>query len=464
MHADIGPMPDDATPIQKPAERLISIPYLLLRVTTAGGAFVMGFIQTFVFARVLSPERFSIFIVVGAIGYTLWLTDLGLAKILFVHLRAAYLVNRRDERAAREATAVILFYVLLAVAASLVCIAIGAVQASATLRSAVELGLFLLYITLNLAWFSLRTVSIAVDFYVFYEKLELTRRIVIITTMLAMLAGLPLIAFLIGANVLWAALLVVATNKLVRRGALAARLDGFVHELISFFRLNARAIARSSTGALSGVFVATFPYYFVPIMYGLGTAPIILEVTMRIFRGGSVIYSAACDLTIPGQTRALASHDARRLLRTTLLAVGLCSLPALFGCAVLMFAGQPLFHFLLRSAATVPPQITPILVVLLLFNVLQIVAETLLQHTGYFRYLARVGTLVAIVMVIATAISVVARFDITEFLAAYTAVFAGGALCLAAAAVIGPIRAAAIVPDETPPSLAPFKAFQTAPR
>jgi len=46
-----------------------------------------GFVQTFTFARVLSPDRFSLFIVVGAIGYTLWLTDLGLAKILFVNLR-----------------------------------------------------------------------------------------------------------------------------------------------------------------------------------------------------------------------------------------------------------------------------------------------------------------------------------------------------------------------------------------
>ena len=463
MHANIGPLPEKA-PVGKPHERLISIPYLLLRASTAGGAVAMGFVQTFVFARVLSPERFSIFIVVGAIGYTLWLTDLGLAKILFVHLRAAYLADRRDERAAREATAVILFYVLLGIAASLVCMAISAAQPSTTLRGAVELGLFLLYITLNLAWFSLRTVSIAVDLYIFYEKLELTRRLVIVATMLAMLVGLPLMAFLIGANLLWGVLLVAAARKLVRRGALAARLDGFVPELISFFRLNAGPIARSSASALSGVFVATFPYYFVPVAFGLGAAPIILEVTFRIFRGASVIYSAACDLTIPGQTRALASHDVRRLVRTTMLAVGFCSLPALFGCAVLIFAGQPLFHFLLRSAATVPAQITPILVVLLLFNVLQIVAETLLQHTGYFRSLARVGVAVAVATVLATALSIAAKFDIVGFLAAYTIVFAAGALCLAVAAIMGPIRAAAVQPDEKQPPRPLIRAFQPAPQ
>ncbi len=461
MHARIGSLPDGAVTVERPAERLISMPYLLLRAATAGGAFVMGFIQTFVFARVLTPDRFSLFIVVGGIGYTLWLTDLGLAKILFVNLRAGHLAGKPNARDARQATAVILFYVLLGVVASLACIAIRSAQPSATLRDAMELGLFLLYITLNLAWFSLRSISIAVDVYIFYEKLELTRRVIVVATMLAMLAGLPLIAFLIGADALWAVLLASAAAKLIRRGALAARLRGFLHELISFYRLNRGSIVRSGTGTLSGVFVATFPYYFVPIAFGLGAAPIILEVTFRIFRGTSVIYSAACDLTLPGQTRALATHDVRRLVRTSVLAVGLCAVPAVCACTILIFAGGPLFKFLLRSAATVPPQIIPILVVLLLFNVVQIVAETLLQHTGYFRNLARVGALVAVAMTAATALAVAAKFDIVGFLAVYTIVFAAGALYLAATAIMGPIRAAAAGAGEKPPASALFTAIRS---
>src|ERR1700674_2367552 len=119
MQVDAAPLSADGTP--DPAPRLISIPFLLLRVSTAGGAFAMGLVQTLVFARVLSPERFSLFILVGAIGYSLWLCDLGLAKILFVQLRSAHIAGKRDERAAAQATAVILFYVLLAVGGALVC-------------------------------------------------------------------------------------------------------------------------------------------------------------------------------------------------------------------------------------------------------------------------------------------------------------------------------------------------------
>jgi O-antigen/teichoic acid export membrane protein len=438
MNANIGSSPE-AAPAEKPRERLISIPYLLLRASTASGAFVMGFVQTFVFARILDPERFSIFIVVGGIGYTLWLTDLGLAKILFVNLRAGHIAGKPLARDARQATSVILFYVLLAVITSLVCVGIRLAQA--TPRDAIELGLFLLYITLNLAWFSLRSISIAVDIYLFYEKLELVRRSVTIAAMLAMLVGLPLLGFLIAANVLWCGLFAVASAKLIRHGGLAPRLRGFPRELLSFFRLNKQSIVRSGTGALGSLFIATFPYYFVPMAFGLGSAPIILEVTFRIFRGACVIFAAICDLAIPGQTRAIAARDKDKLVRTTLLAVALCCVPAVMGCAVLIFAGKPLFVFLLHAAATVPPGIVPILVVLLLANILQIVSEALLQYSGFFRSLALNGAGVSIMMIVIIVISVIAKFDIVGFLAAYAAVYTAGAICLAIAAIRGPIRA-----------------------
>jgi len=443
MHANIAALPDDAAPIEVPRERLISIRYSLLRFATSGGAVVMGLIQTFVFARVLTPERFSIFIVVAAIGYTLWLADLGLANIVFVNLRGTFLAGGKNEQAARQATAVVFFYALLACAAALICFAVSLAQPSSTLSGACELALFLLYITLNLAWTALRSISIAIDLFVFYESLELVRRTVNVATILAMLSGLPLLAFLIGSNILWGVLFAVATANLVQRNALTPRLSGVVREFLSFFRLNRHSIARSATGALSGVFIVTFPYYIVPIWFGLGAAPIILEVTFRIFRGACVIFAAICDLAIPGQTRALAARDVNRLIRTTLLVAGLCCVPAAIACALLLFAGGPLFTFLLQSAATVPHAMVPILIVLLLAGVLQIVSEALLQFTGFFRSLAYNGGAVAVAMLIATLFAFVTGLGLVGFLALYAAVYAAGAIALTIAAIYGPISAAA---------------------
>src|SRR5271167_3173509 len=87
-------------------KRLISIPFFLLRTTTAGAALLTGLLQTYVFAHVLSPQRFSIFILVGAIGYSLWLIDFGIVKILFVRLRARFLAGERGGAIAGHATAV----------------------------------------------------------------------------------------------------------------------------------------------------------------------------------------------------------------------------------------------------------------------------------------------------------------------------------------------------------------------
>jgi len=453
MHANIEELSDHVA-IEKPAARLISLPYLLLRATSAGGAFVMGFVQTFVFARVLSPDRFSIFIVVGGIGYSLWIANLGLGKILFVNLRAPFLAGKADRQAAGQATAVLSFYVALAIAAAVVCFAVEAARPAGSLRGAAELSLFLLFITLNLAWFTLRGVSIAVDAYLFYEKLELIRRVANVAAMLAMLGGLPLLFFLVGSNLLWGGLFAAAAVRLLRRGALLARWRGMVGDLIGFFIANWNSIAQSGTAALSGVFIATFPYYFVPAAFGLGAAPIILEVTFRIFRGACVIFAAICDLAIPSQTRALAARDANRLIKVTLLAVALCCVPAAIACATLIFAGDPLFYFLLKSAAVVPAGVVPILVALLISSILQIVAEALLQYTGFFRSLALNGAGVSGLMVILAATALGLKFDIVGFLAAYAAAYAIGAVFLTVAALTGPIRAAFATIDNRRPVLA----------
>jgi O-antigen/teichoic acid export membrane protein len=233
---------------------------------------------------------------------------------------------------------------------------------------------------------------------------------------------------------------------------------------VTFIAANRRSIARSSTGALSGVFIVTFPYYVVPLWFGLGAAPIILEVTFRIFRGSSVIFAAICDLAIAGQTRALAARDVSRLVRTTLLVAGLCCVPAAIACALLIVAGGPLFAFLLRSAATIPHAVTPILVVLLLASILQIVAEALLQFTGFFRSLAYNGAAVAAAMIGATVFAYAAGFDLVEFLALYAAIYAAGAVALAIAAVYGPIRAAAGEPADGRPLTGILRAIRSAPR
>jgi O-antigen/teichoic acid export membrane protein len=446
MHASIEQLPEaTASPLgprTASAGRLISLSYLILRGATAAGTVAMGFVQTFVFARVLDPQLFSIFILTAAVGYSLWITDLGLAKIVFVNLRASHLDGRHDARAAREAGTVVLFYILLSSFASFACFGIVRLRAGTSAHEALDLSLFLSFIALNLAWSSLRTISLAVDLFVFFESLEFLRRAVNIGTLLAVLVGLPLTVFLVGANVLWVAMFIAVMNRLAKRDALTPHFLGFPRELRAFFVVNWQAIWKSSAGALSELFVVTFPYYLVPVAFGLGAPPIILDTAFKIFRGSCVIFAAVCDLTVPGQTRAYAEGDGRRLAAISLLAAGLCAIPALAAGSLLILGGDEIYRFLLHTAATVPPEVTPVIVVLLLAGILQIIAEALLQHTGYFKSLAWNGALVVAMMLIATIVSFVAKLSLIGFLTAYAVAYALGALCLTAAAIGGPIHIA----------------------
>ena len=422
--------------------RLISIPFFLLRTTTAGAALLTGLLQTFVFAHVLSPERFSIFILVAAIGYSLWLIDLGIVKILFVRLRARFLTGDRSDAVAGHATAVVLFYFGLVSTGALLCFIFMATQTSATAREAAEFGLFFWFIALNLVWFALRNISIAVDEYVLFEVLETVRRAGYFIALAAVLFGLPLIVMLIALNALWAAVLAVCIRRMIQSAALLPRIRGFFVHLRSFVRANRAELARSGTYAGSEIFIYNYPYFVVPLLFGLGAPPIILDTSFKVFRGGSTVFGAVCDILVPRQTSALAERDGPTLVRATLLAAALCALPAAVVSLILLIGADRLFAILLGSAATMPAAVTPILIVLLFADLTKMVTHSVLVHAGFFRDVARIGMGVAAAMAALGAFAIATHLDLVHFLQAYAAVYVCAALAATVMMIRGPFRLA----------------------
>ena len=179
---------------------LLSLRYFLLRASTATAAVASGLIQTFVFARVLTPEDFSIYILIGTFGISLWLFDLGAAKILFVRQRERHLAKRADAVVAAQSSAVVMLYALIVLAGTVLCFAFMTSRPAATLWQGAEFALFFSFAALNLVWFPLRNVSNAVDEFISFETLEAIRRGGHIVIMLALLVGLPLPAFLLLVN------------------------------------------------------------------------------------------------------------------------------------------------------------------------------------------------------------------------------------------------------------------------
>jgi len=432
--------------LQRPLRLLasvLSLRYFLLRSSTAAAAIAAGLVQTFVFARVLTPERFSIFILIGTVGVSLWLFDLGAAKILFVRQRARHLGQRADVTVAVHSSAVVLLYGLIVLAGTALCFAATA-SAQSTPWHAAEYALFFSFSALNLVWFPLRNISNAVDEFIYFEVLEAVRRAGHIGLTLALLIGLPLPLFLVAGNLLWAAVFTASIVALARAGALAPRLRHFRRGLAEFWRANRPELLRSGTYAGAELIVYNFPYLVVPLAFGLGAPTIVLDTVFKVFRGTTLIYAAGLDPLVPEQTRAFAARDVATLKRATLTAAVLTALPTLLLCLLLLLLGDQIFALLLGHAATVPSAAVVILVVLLIANMAQNVASCLLLHTGFFREIARVASFLVAAMAAMTALVLLTGLDITGFLAGYAVVYVAGAALYLYYVVRQPFRLAAI--------------------
>ena len=405
---------------------LLSLRYFGLRAFTAAAAVCTGLAQTFVFARIATPRDFSIYILIGSFGVALWMFDLGAAKILFVRQRARHLAQEANDDVSEQSNAIVALYTLIVAVGTLLCFAVTAWLPAVTLGHAVEFAAFFSFCALNLVWFPLRNISNAVDEYVGFETLEAIRRIGHLGLMLLLLVGLPLAAFLLLANLVWFAVFAVCIVRLVIQGALARHLNGLYGNLKQFWWNNRAELLRSGNYSIGDLIVYNFPYVVVPIAYGLAGPTIILDTVFKIFRGATLIYAAGLDPLVPRQTRAFAERDMVTLKKATWMAATLCAIPTLALCVALVVAGDRIFVLLLGHAASIPAAAIPILVVLLVANLAQNVAGSLLLHTGFFHQLASAVTMTLGAMAVMTSIVIVSGAGIVGFIGGYAAAYVVG--------------------------------------
>ena len=194
---------------------------------------------------------------------SLWLFDLGAAKILFVRQRARHLAQRSDYTIAAQSSAVVALYTFIVFAGTLVCFAVMASRPRSPVWQGFEFALFFSFAALNLVWFPLRNVSNAVDEFISFETLEAIRRGGHIILMLALLVGLPLPAFLLLANLLWFVLLGICSPRLVANGAMAPGVPQLRSTLSTFWRDNRAELLRSGNYAIAELAIYNFPYLVV---------------------------------------------------------------------------------------------------------------------------------------------------------------------------------------------------------
>lgn len=425
------------------ARRIISYPYMILRAATAGGTLVTGLLQTFVFARVLAPERFSLFIFVAALGWTLYLADAGVVKVLFVNLRGRFLRNKPLGVVGGQANALFYVYAALSTSAAAVCFLVLLSHFHYAATDSAELALFFFFNSINLPWFALRNISIAIDEFYSFEVLEALRRALNAAALVALLFGLmSVMAFLVLINAGWIAAAIAAVIRLREREAFGGNVRRNFIALFAFLRSNRRHILNSTIQAVSDTYIYNFPYYLVPWAYGLGAPTIIFDTAYKIFRGNQMIYGATTDLFVPRQTRAFNDRDAPTLIRATLLALGVSAIPLVGVLGVLFFVQDDFFRWLLGPAAVMPREILPVLAIMLSVNMVKLVAYSVLIHCGFFAEAARLGPIFIVAMTGAACLAIWLKLDIVGFMALNAAGYTVGTIFAFLALIRGPIRVA----------------------
>ncbi len=110
---------------------------------------------------------------------------------------------------------------------------------------------------------------------------------------------------------------------------------------------------------------------------------------------------------------------------------------------LLLVDAKGLFALLLGHAATMPAASVPILLVLLATAAAKSAPNFLLQHTGYFREIARLSIINVMVMTMAIGIGLIARLDLIGLLALYAGAFVIVSALYIGFAIRGPIKDAA---------------------
>ncbi len=306
----------------------------------------------------------------------------------------------------------------------------------------IDLALFFVFNAVNLPWLALRYFSIAIDEYIYFETLEAARRGLNTVALLALLFGLPILLFLLVINAGWLVAIGTAVIKLRRRRVLSNTIRTSFAHFAGFVRGNGHKIFNSGVYIFSENYIYNFPYFLVPWAYGLGAPTIILDTAFKVCRAANQFYSAACDSLVPRQTSALAERDGRAMVRATWLAIALCGIPAVAASAVLIVAGSRVFAILLGPAAVMPPEMTPVIIMLLAGNLAQMVSHSVLVHTGFFKEVARISFGLVVAMTGVAALTLWAHLDIVQFLNAFATVYTWGALVAIALMIRGPIRLA----------------------
>lgn len=380
---------------------------------------VYSFGMVYVLVRALPPGFYPWMVVLSSVGGYVLAADLGFSIYVYSVVRRRFLAGdlAGSQDLVGDATGIYF------AAAAVSCAIAGAVIAKVAPQGlALALAGYFASIVLPLPWMLIRRVAAAIDLHVHIEILEATRRAVFCGFAGLMLAGVPLIGFVLLSLAGWLAAMGCAWG-LLRRHGFHLR-PGPPARLLSFFSENRDGVVKSGRFTALEFGIYNFPYLLIPLMFH-GPAELVgFDLFNKVARFGGAAYSVPAEAFTPQQTRAHYAGDVATVERYQRLMWAVGAVPMTIGGGLLLLVGGPVFDKLLAGVHAVSGEVRIAMAAMLAALLLQTSAGGFLISVGRYDEVGRVAVTTAVLMGASVAATTLLGLSFGTFMLLYVAAYA----------------------------------------
>lgn len=377
-----------------------------------------SFGMIFVLVRSVPPGFYPWMVMMSSIGGYVLAVDLGFSNYVYSVVRRRYLEDELDGAEELVAEAISL-YLAIALAACGIAGMVLAVLVPTGLKLAM-IGYFAT-IVLPLPWMLIRRASAAIDLHVQVEALEVVRRAVFCVFAAAMLAGVPLIGFVVLSLAGW--LLAMGAAWLLLRGHGFHLRPGPPRRIVAFFAEHRAGVLSSGRFTALEFGIYNFPYLLIPMLFHGAADLVAFDLFNKVARFGGAAYSVPAEAFTPQQTRAHYIGDVAGVERYQRMMWAVGAVPMVIGGALILSFGGPVFDHLLNGTHAIPPELRIAMAAMLATLLLQTSAGGFLLSVGRYDDVYCVALVTAGLMLVATVATVVFHLAFGTFMLLYVAAY-----------------------------------------
>lgn len=412
-----------------------SLIYLTMRSTNTILTIAWGFLLTAIMVRTVGIDDFAFFILISVMGIYLSGSNFGISNLVYAHFRERF-VSGNLSGTGHIAQIALSAYLLITVLACIAFLSFTSLTGFAEDYRVATIAFFFLTV-LNFPWLMVRALCEAVDLYLFFEAVEVSRRSFQIFCILLMLIDVSPAAAFGSASLCWAVAYIAVLIPLLKKlGIRWQDLGNFSKERLHAFANQYGTQMRSSiTFSLSEFAIYNYAYLYVPFVFKGGAVLVLYDTFYKLVRATISINMIASAGLMPRLTSAYHHQKKQETRNIFFVVIGLSLFAMSAFTLAITLAGKTIFEILLDGQVQPDWYFVVATVTVALANAVQNSAGAFIVHIGKIRDAQNLALIMLAAMVGLAAIVWTAQLSFNQFLVGFALVYATGSLAWLAIAM-----------------------------